>query len=69
MIGVDRAIRKTGLTSRLVMQVHDELVFEVPETELAEMRELVNREMSQAVQLQVPLKVDINWGNNWSEAH
>jgi DNA polymerase I len=69
MIGVDRAIRTEGLKSRLIMQVHDELVFEVPEPELEKMRELVNREMSQAVPLKVPLKVDINQGNNWSEAH
>ncbi len=69
MLGVDRAIRDSGLASRLIMQVHDELVFEVPEAELAQMRELVEREMSQAVALQVPLKVDINFGTNWSEAH
>jgi DNA polymerase-1 len=69
MLGVDRAIRTEGLQSRLIMQVHDELVFEVLETELEQMRELVNREMSQAVALKVPLKVDINWGKNWSEAH
>jgi len=69
MIGVDRAIRAKGLASRLIMQVHDELVFEVPESELEAMRTLVNLGMSQAVELKVPLKVDINWGNNWSEAH
>ena len=69
MLGVDRAIRAEGLQSRLIMQVHDELVFEVLETELEQMRELVNREMSQAVALKVPLKVDINHGKNWSEAH
>jgi len=69
MIGVDRAICAEGMQSRLIMQVHDELVFEVVENELEQMRELVNREMSQAVELKVPLKVDINWGKNWSEAH
>jgi DNA polymerase-1 len=69
MLGVDRAIRAEGLQSRLIMQVHDELVFEVLETELEQMRQLVNREMSQAVALKVPLKVDINHGKNWSEAH
>ncbi len=69
MIGVDRAIHIAGLQSRLIMQVHDELVFEVPEVELEPMRELVEQEMSRAVALKVPLKVDINWGNNWSEAH
>ncbi len=69
MLGVDRSIRAERLTSRLIMQVHDELVFEVLETELEQMRELVNREMSQAVALKVPLKVDMQWGKNWSEAH
>lgn len=69
MLGVDRAIAAAGLQSRLIMQVHDELVFEVLEAELEQMRELVNREMSQAVALKVPLKVDINWGPNWSQAH
>jgi DNA polymerase-1 len=69
MLGVDRAIRAEGLQSRLIMQVHDELVFEVIESELEQMRELVNREMSQAVALKVPLKVDLNTGRNWSEAH
>lgn len=69
MIGVDAAIRTAGLQSRLIMQVHDELVFEVPESELEQMKTLVNREMSQAVALKVPLKVDINHGKNWSQAH
>jgi DNA polymerase-1 len=69
MIGVDRAIRAAGLSSRLIMQVHDELVFEVPEHEQEQMRTLVNREMSQAVPLQVPLKVDMQHGRTWSEAH
>ena len=69
MLGVDRAIAAAGLQSRLIMQVHDELVFEVLDSELEQMRELVNREMSQAVALKVPLKVDINHGVNWSQAH
>jgi DNA polymerase-1 len=69
MLGVQRAIGAEGLKSRLIMQVHDELVFEVPEGELEQLRSLVEREMSQAVTLKVPLKVDINFGKNWSEAH
>ena len=51
------------------MQVHDELVFEVPEEELVRMELLVAEEMSQAVEMKVPLKVDISYGANWSEAH
>ncbi len=51
------------------MQVHDELVFEVPEDERQRMEMLVCREMEHAVKLQVPLKVEISFGRNWSEAH
>ena len=69
MIGVDQALHSTGLQSRLIMQVHDELVFEVPLTEQEAMHQLIEREMSQALELKVPLKVDINFGSNWSEAH
>ena len=69
MIRVDRRIRAEGLMSRLIMQVHDELVFEVPEVELLQMELLVDQEMSRAVELRAPLKVDISHGANWSEAH
>jgi len=69
MIRVDKRIRAEGLASRLVMQVHDELVFEVPDGELVAMELLVEEEMSHAVETKVPLKVDISYGANWSEAH
>jgi len=69
MIRVDARIRAQGLASRLVMQVHDELVFEVPAEELVAMELLVEEEMSHAVAARVPLKVDISYGANWSEAH
>ncbi|KAA0893436.1 DNA polymerase I [Oryzomonas rubra] len=69
MIRVDGRIRAEGLKSRLTMQVHDELVFEIPEEELLPMERLVEEEMSRAVELKVPLKVDISYGKNWSEAH
>ncbi|GFE60201.1 DNA polymerase I [Geobacter sp. AOG2] len=69
MIRVDARIRAEGLKSRLTMQVHDELVFEIPEEELLPMELLVEEEMSRAVELKVPLKVDISYGKNWSEAH
>ncbi len=69
MIRVDGRIRREGLASRLIMQVHDELVFEVVAEELVAMELLVEEEMSRAVELRVPLKVDINHGANWSEAH
>lgn len=69
MIRVDKRIREEGLKSRLIMQVHDELVFEVREDELVRMELLVEEEMSRAVELRIPLKVDISHGANWSEAH
>jgi len=69
MIRVDARIRTEGLQSRLIMQVHDELVFEVREEELLRMERLVEEEMSRAVETRVPLKVDISHGANWSEAH
>ncbi|BCS55255.1 DNA polymerase I [Geobacter sp. SVR] len=69
MIRVAARIRAEELKSRLIMQVHDELVFEVPQEELVQMELLVEEEMSRAVTLRVPLKVDISHGSNWSEAH
>ncbi|MEI6209294.1 MAG: DNA polymerase I [Desulfuromonadales bacterium] len=69
MIRVDTRIRLEQLQSRLIMQVHDELVFEVPENELLKMEQLIEDEMGRAVETGVPLKVDISYGSNWSEAH
>lgn len=69
MIRVDNRIRLEQLKSRLIMQVHDELVFEVPENELLRMEMLVKEEMGLAVETRIPLKVDISYGANWSEAH
>jgi DNA polymerase-1 len=69
MIRVDSRIRLEQLQSRLIMQVHDELVLEVPEDELLKVEQLVEEEMERAVETRVPLKVDISYGANWSEAH
>jgi len=69
MVNIDRRLREEGLATRMVLQVHDELVFDVPEAELDEIRELVRAEMENAVPLDVPLKVDIGCGKNWAEAH
>ena len=69
MIRVDSRIRSEQLQSRMIMQVHDELVLEVPENELLKMEQLVEEEMGRAVETKVPLKVDISYGANWSEAH
>jgi DNA polymerase-1 len=69
MVSIAARLKAEGLQSRLIMQVHDELVFEVPEGELLHMEQLVAHEMEHAVELRVPLKVDLSHGRNWSEAH
>jgi DNA polymerase-1 len=67
MINLYREMKRRQLESRMLLQVHDELVFEVPQQELAEMRELVPHLMSTALELSVPLKVDTKTGSNWGE--
>lgn len=69
MIRLHEALVHNNFRSRMIMQVHDELVFDVHLEEVEAMKELVRREMSGAVSLQVPLVVDVNTGNNWLEAH
>jgi DNA polymerase-1 len=65
MINLDREMDKRRLKSKMLLQVHDELVFEVPEGELELMCQLVPQAMSTALKLNVPLKVDIKTSNNW----
>jgi DNA polymerase-1 len=68
MVRIHRALRQRGLSSRMLLQVHDELVFEVPAGEVDAMRELVRREMETVVELRVPLVVDVGVGPNWRDA-
>ncbi|MFH0768534.1 MAG: DNA polymerase I, partial [Chloroflexota bacterium] len=67
MVNLYREMQKRQLKSKMLLQVHDELLFEVPEQELGEMRHLVPEIMSTALTLSVPLRVDIKVGNNWGE--
>jgi len=67
MLNLYREMGKRKLKSRMLLQVHDELVFEVPEREMATMRKLVPEVMDSAVELTVPLKVDTKAGRNWGE--
>jgi DNA polymerase-1 len=53
----------------MIIQVHDELVFEVPDNEIDVMKKLVKEEMEKALTLAVPIKVDMGVGKNWDEAH
>ena len=69
MINVDRWLQESGFPARLIMQVHDELVFEVAANSTAELIHEVRQRMSTAASLHVPLKVDIGMGENWDEAH
>jgi len=69
MIRTREAIYRCGLETKMLLQVHDELVFEVPEDELEKAEEVIRKEMEGVYQLDVPLKVDTKWGNNWAEAH
>jgi len=69
MLAVSDWLKASGSGARLIMQVHDELVLEVPDDALAEVTAEVSRVMSTAAQLDVPLKVDTGSGANWDEAH
>jgi DNA polymerase-1 len=67
MIAIDGQLRERKLKTRMVLQVHDELLFEVPVEETAEVTELVKREMEGVVKLNVPLVADLAFGANWRE--
>jgi DNA polymerase-1 len=69
MIRIQKDLEKTGSKSKMILQVHDELVFDVYRPELDRIRDLVIREMENAFELSVPLVVDYGTGENWLEAH
>jgi len=69
MINIYNEFKKNNLKSKMILQVHDELVFEVVKEEKDIVYNLVKDKMENAIQLKVPLVVDINYGKNWSEAH
>ncbi|MCP4679616.1 MAG: DNA polymerase I [Deltaproteobacteria bacterium] len=69
MIRVDRRIADEGIGARMILTVHDELVFEVPESEVNEAKAMIREEMEGALELSVPLVVDVGVGSNWAEAH
>jgi len=68
MIAVHRRMKQEHIQSRMLLQIHDELVFEIPSEEMDPMRRLVAEEMADVRQLSVPLKVDVKVGPNWAEA-
>jgi DNA polymerase-1 len=67
MIAIDRKLVERGLKTRMVLQVHDELLFEVPVDETAEIEELVRTEMEGVIKLSVPLVADLGFGANWRD--
>ena len=69
MVAIDRRLREEKLQTRMILQVHDELNFSVPPTELEQVRKLVVEEMERAFQMQVPLVAECGEGINWLEAH
>ena len=69
MVKVDRALKAEGLRAKMVLQIHDELVFDVPRQEVEKVKEIVRREMTTALDFGVPLEVGIGVGDNWLEAH
>ena len=69
MVEVAEALREAGSKARMILQVHDELVFEAPGAELESLSGLVRRCMESVYELRVPLRVDVGSGRNWREAH
>ena len=69
MIRIHRRFAAEGLKSQMILQVHDELNFNVYNEELERVKSIVLEEMEQAIQLQVPLIADCGEGRNWLEAH
>ena len=69
MINIQRKLSKGNYKSKMLLQIHDELVFDVFKPELNEMIELTKNEMEKAFEINVPLTVDLNYGLNWLEAH
>ena len=69
MINVDRRLKKEGLVSRMVLQIHDELVFDAVKDEVERLEAIVCEDMENVIELSIPLTVECNHGNNWLEAH
>ncbi|MGQ9615107.1 MAG: DNA polymerase I [Spirochaetota bacterium] len=69
MVEIDRDMTRRKMSSRMLIQVHDELVFESPPEEVEELKKVVKETMEHALEFQVPLKVNISEGKNWEEAH
>ena len=69
MIRIADRLRKDSWKSKMILQIHDELVFETPDSEVEGLSAMVKKEMEEAISLSVPVKVDVGVGANWFEAH
>ena len=69
MIKTDRRIRQEGLQSKMILQIHDELVFDTTPDEVEKLEAIVREEMENVIELSIPLTVECNHGHNWLEAH
>ena len=69
MVKVDRAFKAAGLRAKMILQIHDELLFDTPRDEVERVKDIVKREMEGALDLGVPLDVSVGVGDNWLEAH
>lgn len=69
MIEVDKAMTEAGMKSRMILQIHDELVFDALQEEIEDLKQMVIDKMENVVKLSVPLTVECNYGKNWLEAH
>jgi DNA polymerase-1 len=69
MLRIDHRLRETGLRTRMLLQVHDELLFEAPEDEVDRAVELARSSMMGVAQLRVPLEVEVGLGQSWADAH
>ena len=69
MINIQKKLTEEAWQTKMILQVHDELIFECPENEVDKLKALINQEMSKAIELNVPVKIDIGIGNSWYEAH
>ena len=68
MINIHNVLKEKKLNSKMILQVHDELVFEVPDNEVEDMKKIVKTRMEEVVKLNVPVRVQVKVGKNWLEA-
>ena len=68
MIHIDQMMKEAGVKAKMILQVHDELIFDVPQDEIEQMKELITEGMTHAMDLTVPLTVECSVGNDWYEA-